>query len=1063
MAPCCRWRKIISLTCTSSGRRLPRRIPLKSQAVKGSFRAFDETFRKYQEEGTIMLELKNIKKDYPAGNGTVAALKGIDLQFRKSEFVAILGPSGCGKTTMLNIIGGLDQYTSGDLVINGKSTRDFRDRDWDSYRNHSIGFVFQSYNLIPHQTVLQNVELALSLSGVPKADRKRRAKAALEEVGLGDQLNKKPSEMSGGQMQRVAIARAIVNNPDIILADEPTGALDTETSIQVMEILKEIAKDRLIIMVTHNPELAERYSTRTINMLDGVITGDSAPLSEAEIAEERQADNARLEADRKKGKKERKPSMSFATSFGLSLKNLFTKKGRTALTSFAGSIGIIGIALIFAVSQGMTTYINMIQEETLSSYPLTLEANHMDMGSLMETFIGKAQTSGKHEKDAVYQKSMMYELVNSLNSMESRENDLKAFREYVEAERADETGTLGLKEAISGIQYTYDMDLLVYTKNTDGTILRSDTGSLLQDILLKHFGMDLSGMLGLSDSLGMSGGMSAMPGLASGSSAVLWQEMLPGDNGRLISPVLEKQYDLIYGSWPTRYDEIVLVVDENNELDDMTLYALGLKSEEDIDRVVDAALNKTELTIEEHKWSYEEICGMDFRTILNSDCYKLDESTGLYTDLRDTDAGLRYLYDNGISLKVSGIIRPKEDSVSTMLSGSIGYTSKLTEYVIEHSRQSDAVKAQLADPSTDIFTGLPFQENTGSMTDSQKEAGFRSYVSELDEKGKAATYTKIMSIPPEEQVEETVSQTLGSMTREDMEAQMTAALTEQMSMNEKEIAEYISAMSDEEIEELFARMIAEQFKAQYAAQVQEQLSAMTPAQLAGALDMATPEYSTKQCASYYDEVLEFSESDYDSNLSELGYIDLARPATINLYASSFENKDVIEEAIAAYNNTVDDLEEIQYTDYVGIMMSSVTAIINAITYVLIAFVAVSLIVSSIMIGVITLISVQERTKEIGILRAIGASKKNVSNMFNAETVIIGFSSGLLGVLITYLLCIPINLILHHLTGIGNLNAYLPIPAAIILILISMILTLFAGIIPSRSAAKKDPVVALRSE
>ena len=1011
-----------------------------------------------------MLELKNIKKDYPAGDGIVAALKGIDLKFRESEFVSILGPSGCGKTTMLNIIGGLDQYTSGDLVINGKSTKDFHDRDWDSYRNHSVGFVFQSYNLIPHQTVLQNVELALSLSGVSKSERRRRAKEALEKVGLGNQLNKKPGEMSGGQMQRVAIARAIVNNPDIILADEPTGALDTETSIQVMELLKEISKDRLIIMVTHNPELAEKYSTRIIRVLDGEIQGDSAPLTEAEVKAEKQKDQARIEKNAQKAKKEKKPSMSFGTSFGLSLKNLFTKKGRTALTSFAGSIGIIGIALIFAVSQGMTAYIDTIQEETLSSYPLTLEANHMDVGTLMETFIGKAQASGEHEKDAVYQKSMMYEMINSLNSMETRENDLKAFKEYVETERADENSTSGLGDAVSGVQYTYDTDMLVYTKSTDGTIIQSDTKALLQDILLEYFGMDMSGMLGLGDNSGMMSSMESMSSLSSrGSSIVLWQEMLPGDNGQPVSPVLEKQYDLVYGSWPTQYDEIVLVVDENNELDDMTLYALGLKSKEDVDKVVDAALNKTELEIEEHKWTYEEICDMEFRTILNSDCYKLGESTGLYTDLRDTDAGLRYLYDNGISLKVSGIIRPNEDSVSTMLSGSIGYTSKLTEYVIEHSKESAAVSAQLSDPSTDIFTGLPFKENAGSMADTEKETEFKSYISALDENGKADAYTKIMSIPPEEQVDAAVTQTLGSMTRADMEEKMTEALTEQMGMNEEDISEYIAAMSDEEMKELFSEMIAEQFKAQYAAQVQQQLSGMSSAQLAGALDAAVQGYTTEQCAVYYDEVLEFSESDYDSNLSRLGYVNLDRPATINLYASTFENKEVIEDAIAAYNETVDDLEEIQYTDYVGIMMSSVTAIINAITYVLIAFVAVSLIVSSIMIGVITLISVQERTKEIGILRAIGASKKNVSNMFNAETVIIGFSSGLLGVLITYLLCIPVNLILHHLTGIGNLSAFLPVPVAIVLILISVVLTLIAGIIPSRSAAKKDPVVALRSE
>lgn len=1011
-----------------------------------------------------MLELHNIRKDYPAGDGKVQALKGVSLQFRESEFVSILGPSGCGKTTMLNIIGGLDQYTDGDLVINGKSTKAFSDGEWDTYRNHSIGFVFQSYNLIPHQTVLQNVELALSLSGVSKSERKKRAKEALERVGLGNQLSKKPGEMSGGQMQRVAIARAIVNNPDIILADEPTGALDTETSIQVMDILKEISKDRLVVMVTHNPDLANRYSTRIIRMLDGEITGDSAPLSEAELDAEREKNFQRAKEEKAGKGRKKKPSMSFATSFGLSLKNLISKKGRTALTSFAGSIGIIGIALIYAVSQGMTSYINTVQEETLSSYPLTLEASHIDMGTLLETFIGKASALDEHGNDAVYQKSMMYEMVNSLNNMDEDENDLRSFKRYVEEQRADENGISGLHDAVSAVQYTYDTDMLVYTKSTDSTIIRSDTRELLQDILLEYFGMDMSAMLGIGEQYGMMDQMETLSNFSStGSSAVLWQEMLSGDNGKLINPILENQYDVVYGSWPTQYNEIVLVVDENNELDDMTLFALGLKSKDDIDEIVNAALNKTELEIEEQKWSYEEICDMEFRTVLNSDCYKYDEDTGLYTDLRKTDAGLRYLYDNGIPLKVSGVIRPKEDTLTAMLSGSIGYTGKLTEYIIEHSKQSQAVNAQLDDPETDIFTGLPFRDSTGSMSDEEKETEFHNYISALNENGKASAYVKIMSIPNESDVEAAVNQTLGSMTRTYMEAQMIAALTEKMGMKEEEISDYTASMSDDEMKELFAQMIAEQYKIQYSAQVEAQLGAMTPAQLAGALDAAAQNYTAEQCAVYYDEVLEFSDSTYEQNLSELGYVDLDSPATINLYAAAFEDKDVIKDAIAAYNETVDDLEEIKYTDYVGIMMSSVTSIINAITYVLIAFVAVSLVVSSIMIGVITLISVQERTKEIGILRAIGASKRNVSGMFNAETVIIGLASGLLGVTITCLLCIPINFILHHLTGIGNLSAYLPIPAAIVFIAISVVLTLFAGIIPSRSAAKKDPVVALRSE
>lgn len=998
-----------------------------------------------------MLELKNIKKNYPVGGEKVEALKGIDLQFRKSEFVSILGPSGCGKTTLLNIIGGLDQYTAGDLIINGKSTKDFKDREWDAYRNHSVGFVFQSYNLIPHQTVLQNVELALTLSGVSKTERRRRAKEALEQVGLGNQLKKKPGEMSGGQMQRVAIARAIVNNPDIILADEPTGALDTETSLQVMEILKGISKDRLIIMVTHNPDLAEKYSTRIVRILDGRLTDDSAPLSEEEIKREREADKEKTEKD----KNSKKTSMSLGTSFGLSLKNLFTKKGRTALTSFAGSIGIIGIALIYAVSQGTTAYIDMIQEDTLSSYPITLQAQSMDLGALMTEFIGAAQSENEHENDAVYQKPMVYNLVNALNSTDSIQNDLRSFKHYLEEQLAGTENEDGLSSAVNGIQYTYDTDLLVYTENVDGSIIRSDSQELMQELLLKYFGMDMSSMMSLSEDYGMSA--------FSGGSMALWQEMLTGDNGKLVSPMLENQYDVVYGSWPTEYNEIVLVLDENNELDDIALYALGLKSEEEINAIMEAAINQTELKVETQQWSYEEICDMEFKIILNSDCYALDEATGLYVDLRETDAGLKYLYDKGVSLKVSGIIRPNEEAVSTMLSGSIGYTSELTEYVVEQSKESPAVEAQLSNSSADIFTGLPFQESTADLTDAQKETDFREYIADLNESGRAEAYVQIMSLPTQEQVDAAVSQSTASMTRADMEEMLSQGLSQQAGLNEAEIQEYISAMSDEDLSELFRQMAEEQFRTQYAAQVQAEMGSMSPQQLAAALNLAMDTYTIEQCASYYDEILVFSDSSYEDNLRELGYVDLDDPASINLYASSFENKEIIEQAIAYYNATVDDLAQIQYTDYVGLMMSSITTIINAITYVLIAFVAVSLIVSSIMIGVITLISVQERTKEIGILRAIGASKRNVSSMFNAETLIIGFTSGALGVLITYLLCIPINMILHHFTGIGALHAFLPPWVAVVLILISMALTLISGIIPSRSAAQKDPVVALRTE
>ncbi len=1003
-----------------------------------------------------MLELKNIHKEYPAGDGTVLALQGISLQFRKSEFVSVLGPSGCGKTTMLNIIGGLDQYTQGDLIINGRSTKDYKDRDWDSYRNHSVGFVFQSYNLIPHQTVLQNVEIALTLSGVSKAERKKRAIAALEAVGLGDQLRKKPAQMSGGQMQRVAIARALVNNPDIILADEPTGALDTETSIQVMEILKTVAKDRLVVMVTHNPDLAQTYSTRIIRMLDGKITGDTAPVSEAEWAQ------LQNEAEKKQSakQKEKKPSMSLFTAFGLSLKNLISKKGRTTLTSFAGSIGIIGIALIYAVSQGMTTYINTLQEDTLSSYPLTIEATHTDMGTLMATFIGAAHSAHAHEKDAVYSKPAVYDMMNAINNLEVTENDLAAFKDYIEAEHANPDSPL--YDAISGIRYTYDLDFTVYTKNIDGTIIPSDATTLMQKIMGEYVGMDMATMDSLAD-LAESNPMMSMMSSGSTPGMTLWQEMLPGENGRFVSELLEKQYDVVYGSWPSAYNEIVLVLDENHELDDMTLYVLGLKSEEEIRSIMQAAMDKETIEADTESWSYEEICAMDFRTVLPSDYYTYDAKTGIYSDLRQTDAGLRFLYDNGISLKVSGIIRPSEDAVSSMLSGSIGYTSALTAHIITESRDSAPVEAQMDDPSRDIFTGLPFEANTGRLDAAAKESEFRGYIRNLDMNGKADAYIRIMSIPSQEQLDTMVQQAMGDMTRADMEAMMVQAMVEQMGMSEDEITAYTGKMTDEEIIELFTEMMEERIKIQYAAQVESQMRAMTSEQLAGALTMAMDSYTTEQCARYYDEILEFSESTYEDNLISLGYLDLEEPASISLYASTFESKDIIEAAIAEYNDGLEEMEQIKYTDYVGLMMSSVTSIINAITYVLIAFVSISLVVSSIMIGVITLISVQERTKEIGVLRAIGASKKNVSSMFNAETVMIGFASGFIGIAVTDLLCIPINAIIHALTGINNLNAFLPWQMALILIGISVLLTLFAGIIPSRSAAKKDPVVALRTE
>lgn len=1000
-----------------------------------------------------MLELKGIKKDYLAGENTVHALKGIDLKFRQSEFVSILGQSGCGKTTMLNIIGGLDQYTEGDLIINGRSTKDFKDRDWDAYRNHSIGFVFQSYNLIPHQTVLQNVELALTLSGVSKSERKQRAKKALEEVGLGNQFHKKPSEMSGGQMQRVAIARAIVNDPDIILADEPTGALDSATSVQVMDILKKIAENRLVIMVTHNPELAEQYSTRIVRMTDGLVKEDSAPLSEKEIQMETVRDKTVQEAA---DDKQKKPSMSFATSFGLSLKNLFTKKGRTILTSFAGSIGIIGIALIYAVSQGFQNYIDTIQEETLSSYPLTIQQTNTDLSAIMETFMNMQNGDVDHGKDAVYKRSAIFEIVNAFNDKEKSQNDLRSFKAYIEDERSKEDSQLS--GALSGIQYSYDYDMLVYTKNVDGDIIISDSEQLMQSLMAEVMNIDISAMQSASSS-GMMGNM-----MMGGMSASLWQEMLSGDDGKLISPLIEKQYDVVYGSMPNSYDEIALVLDENNELNDVALYALGLESKEDISQIMDAAINGTVLEDKgQTEWSYEDICNAQYRIVLNSDCYSYDEATGLYHDLRDTDTGLSYLYDNGIPLRVTGIIRPSEDATAPMLTGSIVYTKDLTEYIIGHTKESDVVSAQLEKPDTDVITGLPFKSQNASLTDEEKDKEFRSYIDSLSETEKLAAYTQIIATPSAAELDTLTEQALDGTTRDDMVAAMVQMMSQQMNMSESDVQAYLDGMSDEDITNAYTNAVQEQVKAQYAQQAMQSLAELDPQQMAAGLDALMESMSTEDGAYYHDEIMQFSDATYEENLRNMGYVDLSEPSAINLYASSFENKDVIEDVISDYNSGKDELAQIKYTDYVGLMMSSITTIINAITYVLIAFVSISLIVSSIMIGVITLISVQERTKEIGILRAIGASKRNVSNMFNAETVLIGLSSGLLGVLISWLFTIPINAVINALTGINNLRAVLPIPAAVILIVISVLLTLISGIIPSRSAAKKDPVVALRSE
>ena len=1001
-----------------------------------------------------MLELINIKKDYPAGSGTVHALRGIDLQFRESDFVAILGPSGCGKTTMLNIIGGLDQYTHGDLKINGRSTKGFKSRDWDSYRNHSIGFVFQNYNLIPHQSVLQNVELALTLSGVSKQERRKRAKEALESVGLGDQLRKKPNEMSGGQMQRVAIARALVNNPDIILADEPTGALDTETSVQVMEILKEVSKDRLVIMVTHNPDLAEAYATRIIRMLDGKITSDSAPLSEDELAAHQELDKERLAV----AKKERKPSMSFATSFMLSLKNLFTKKGRTLLTAFAGSIGIIGIALILALSTGINSYIDQVQQDTLSNYPITIEAETVDMSAMMLTLMANQQDESKqHDLDKVYSSTVMYELMNSMLNAEVSTNNLKDFKAYLDA------GGGGISD-ISTIIYGYDFDFDIYIKDTDGVIIKSDVMTLMQEAMGAMFGGDYSSFFN-----------SPMGSMYENFD--VWQELLPGENGELVGEQVKDQYDILYGDWPSAHNEVILFVDSNNEISDLMLYALGLISSEEMNETLHNMTQGKQEEAEQLSWEYADLYGRTFKLLLPAEYFQKDTITGAYVDMSKTPAGMDFLYNStqvGTQLKIVGIARPNEDATSTMVTGSIGYTQALTSYAIDATANMEVVKEQLANPKQDVLLNLPFATGEEKEpTDEEIKAAITEHLLTLTTAQQAAAYIDVMCQPSSEYITMMVERQVGQLTREDVEKMIVDKYAQEMGVDADTIMGYIQEMSDEELFGQVREAAAVQIKAQYAANVAQQLSVMSQEQLAGALQAAmsggvssmVQPFTAEQYRYLYENHMPptVSESTIDENLKLMGYVDKESPATIYLYATSFADKDLIADLIQEYNAGVAEEDKIEYTDYVALLMSSITAIISGISYLLIAFVSISLVVSSIMIGVITLISVQERTKEIGILRAIGASKRNVSRMFNAETLIVGLCAGLVGIGMSLLLTLPINAILYHFTGIAGLKAILPWRGAIVLVIISALLTLIAGIIPSRSAAKKDPVVALRTE
>lgn len=974
-----------------------------------------------------MLELKNIVKDYEAGDTTVRALKGISISFRESEFVAILGQSGCGKTTLLNIIGGLDRYTSGDLIINGKSTKEFTDRDWDAYRNHSIGFVFQSYNLIPHQTVLSNVELALTLSGVSPEERRKRAVAVLERVGLGDQLDKKPNQMSGGQMQRVAIARALVNDPDILLADEPTGALDSETSVQIMDLLQEISHDKLIIMVTHNPELAERYSTRTVRLLDGEIIGDTAPCTESE-------QGAKLSDTHSK------PSMSFKTALSLSLNNLMTKKARTFLTAFAGSIGIIGIALILSLSNGIQHYIDDVQEDTLSSYPLTIQAEAVDLSSMVGAISGAHENAMErtHGLDKVYSNQIMYDLLNNLTSMDTEVNNLTAFKAYLE------NPNNGLDEYISTIQYGYDMGFAVYTQDDDGNVVKADVTELLEGVMSSMYGGDYSSYFSSMDSFY--------------SSFNVWQEMLSGKDGALINDTVKSQYDMVYGSWPENYDEVVLVVDQNNEISDLTLYALGLKSQKDMAQVMMSSLNREQVDAEQESWSYEDLCGRTFKVILPSEHYEYDSAAGTYTDLSETAGGMEYLYnsgDVGIPLKIVGIIRPNGDAVATSMQGSIGYTAALTDYAIDRAAQQDIIAQQLSNPDVDVFTG----ENFPAQSDAEgtdKITAAKAYLAGLSGNALSSVLVDTLATPSAAYLDKMTDAAMADIDRNSIK-QMAASAGSDMDIDQ--LNSMIDSMDDAALMNYASVKVRESIAAEYKAQMKQIYASLS------ASELSTYTLLDDQYEYIYDTYMtsDTVTSSYDINLKKLGYVQKDSPSSINIYATAFADKDKIAEGIESYNSNVSKDDQISYTDYVALLMSSITTIINAISYVLIAFVAISLVVSSIMIGIITYISVLERTKEIGILRSIGASKQDISRVFNAETLIEGFAAGAIGIIIALVLLIPINMIVHHLTGISNLNAILPWLGGVILVLISMGLTFIAGLIPSGLAAKKDPVVALRTE
>ncbi len=912
-----------------------------------------------------MLQIQKISKKYKTGDLVQTALDEVDLNLRDNEFVAILGPSGSGKTTLLNIIGGLDRYDSGNLIINGISTKKYKSKDWDSYRNHTIGFVFQNYNLIPHQSILSNVELALTISGIKRSERKRRAKQALEQVGLGDQLHKRPNQMSGGQIQRVAIARALVNDPDILLADEPTGALDTDTSLQVMNLLKEVAKDRLVVMVTHNPELAQQYATRIVNLRDGKIIADTNPY---------EVDETKLAPATYKNMG--KSSMSFKTSLALSFNNLRTKKGRTILTAFAGSIGIIGIALILSLSNGVNSYIDDTQKDTMTSYPITIDAQAMDLGSMMGKSNAVANKELNHDLDAVYSNGIAFEMLSTMNSS-FKKNNLTSFKKYLDDEKSPIHQYIGE----NGIVYSYNTKFSVYTHDSNNELVNTDGSTLPKT---KNGASDM-----LSGEMGGMGAMSAM-GSMGNTPSNNFKELIPGTNGNLVSNAVKDKYDLLYGSWPKEYTEIVLMLDEDNEINQQTLYKLGILPTSEYKELVEKLDSGESIKVDSKKWSYEDICKQEFYLIPACDTYVKNEN-GTYSSITGDTVKTSVLLKDAIKLKISGVVR-STDNNSAPSSIPIGYTQALTNYLIEYTNNSAIVKAQTANQSINVLNGIPFI----SKNDATKIEDAKSYLSNLSVAEKAKFSKEMMQ----------------SMYGSDSDA-----LSKFMSLGEEELAsmldDFLKQPSDEILLQIYQKNIAG--------------------------------------------------GSYEDNMKSFGVVSLDTPSSINLYADSFEAKDGIAECIKAYNESTSEVNQITYTDFVALLMSSITTIINVISYVLIAFVAVSLVVSSIMIGIITYISVLERTKEIGILRAVGASKRNISQVFNAETFIIGFCSGLIGIGVTLLLLIPTNAIIHSIADSTEVSAALPVGGAIILILLSMILTLIGGLIPSKKAAKKDPVTALRTE